>query len=64
MDRLEGQQERYDRGGLIEDNTTNKAAWRNKIISYTGDPRFRDKPGTEKKSSQSSSSSSSSSSVT
>ena len=25
--------------GLKEDNTTNRAAWRNKIISYTGDPR-------------------------
>ena len=24
--------------GLKEDNTTNRAAWRNKIISYTGDP--------------------------
>ena len=24
---------------LKEDNTTNRAAWRNKIISYTGDPR-------------------------
>ena len=24
---------------LIEHNTTNRAAWRNKIISYTGDPR-------------------------
>ena len=22
-----------------EDNTTNRAVWRNKIISYTGDPR-------------------------
>ena len=22
-----------------EDNTTNRAAWRNEIISYTGDPR-------------------------
>ena len=31
-----------------EDNTTNRAAWRNKIISYTGDPRWRDKPGTKK----------------
>ena len=25
--------------GLKEDNTTNRAAWRNKFISYTGDPR-------------------------
>ena len=25
--------------GLKEDNMTNRAAWRNKIISYTGDPR-------------------------
>ena len=25
--------------GLKEDNTTNRAAWRNKIISYTGDPK-------------------------
>ena len=25
--------------GLKEDNTTNRAAWRNTIISYTGDPR-------------------------
>ena len=32
-------QERHDRVGLKEDNTTNRAAWRNKIISYTGDPR-------------------------
>ena len=31
-----------------EDNTTNRAAWRNKIISYTGHPRWRDKPGTQK----------------
>ena len=22
-----------------EDNTTNRAEWRNKIIGYTGDPR-------------------------
>ena len=35
--------------GLKEDNTTNRAAWRNKIISYTGDPRWRDKPGKKKK---------------
>ena len=25
--------------GLKEDNTTDRAAWRNKIISYIGDPR-------------------------
>ena len=25
--------------GLKEDKTTNRAAWRNTIISYTGDPR-------------------------
>ena len=25
--------------GLKEDNTPNRAAWRNEIISYTGDPR-------------------------
>ena len=25
--------------GLKEENTTNRAAWRNKITSYTGDPR-------------------------
>ena len=25
--------------GLKEDNTTNRAAWRNKINSYPGDPR-------------------------
>ena len=25
--------------GLKEDNATNRAAWRNKIISYTGDPK-------------------------
>ena len=31
-----------------EDNTTNRAAWRNKIISHTGDPRWRDKPGMKK----------------
>ena len=35
--------------GMKEDNTTNRAAWRNKIISYTGDTRSRDKPGTKKK---------------
>ena len=32
-------QERHDRSGSEEDNTTNRATWRNKIISYTGDPR-------------------------
>ena len=25
--------------GLKEDNTTNRTAWRKKLISYTGDPR-------------------------
>ena len=25
--------------GLKEDNTTNRAAWSNTIVSYTGDPR-------------------------
>ena len=36
--------------GLKEDKTTNRAAWRNTIISYTGDPRYiRDKPGKKKK---------------
>ena len=25
--------------GLKEDTTTHRTAWRNKIISYTGDPR-------------------------
>ena len=34
--------------GLKEDNTTNRAAWSNKIISYTGDPRWRDKPAKKK----------------
>ena len=34
--------------GLKEDNTTNRAAWGNKIISYTGDHRWRDKPGKKK----------------
>ena len=33
-------QERHDRDGLKEDKTTNRAAWRNTIISYTGDPRY------------------------
>ena len=27
------------KAGLKEDNTTNRAAWRKKINSYTGDPR-------------------------
>ena len=27
--------------GLKEDKITNRAAWRNKIISYTGDPRWQ-----------------------
>ena len=31
-------QERHDRG-WSQENTTNRAALRNKIISYTGDPR-------------------------
>ena len=35
--------------GLKEDNATNRAAWRNKISSYTGDPRCPDKPGKKKK---------------
>ena len=35
--------------GLKDDKTTNRAAWRNTIISYTGDPRWRDKPGKKKK---------------
>ena len=26
--------------GLKEDKTTNRAAWRNTVISYTGDPRY------------------------
>ena len=30
--------------GLKEDNATNRAEWKIKIISYTGDPRCRDKP--------------------
>ena len=34
---------------LKKDKTTNRAAWRNTIISYTGDPRWRDKPGKGKK---------------
>ena len=32
-------QERHDRDGSQEDNTTHRAALRNKIISYTGYPR-------------------------
>ena len=35
--------------GLKEDNATNRAEWRNKLISYTGDPRCWDKPGMKKK---------------
>ena len=35
--------------GLKEDNATNRAEWRKMLISYTGDPRWRDKPGTMKK---------------
>ena len=35
--------------GLKEDKTTNRAAWNNKIISYTGDPGLRHKPGIKKK---------------
>ena len=35
--------------GPKEDNITNRSAWRNKIIIYTGHPRWRDKPGTKKK---------------
>ena len=35
--------------GLKEDNATNRAEWRNKIKSYTGDPRARNKPRTKKK---------------
>ena len=27
------------RAGLKEDNATNRAEWRTKLISYTGDPR-------------------------
>ena len=30
--------------GLKADNTTNRASWRNQLY-YTGDPRWRDKPG-------------------
>ena len=30
--------------GLKEDNATNRAELRKKLISYTGDPRQRDKP--------------------
>ena len=28
--------------GLEEDNATNRAEWRKKLISYTGDPKWRD----------------------
>ena len=31
-----------------EDNATNRAERRKKLISYTGDPRWRDKPGMKK----------------
>ena len=31
-------QERHDRSGSDRGNTANRAAWKNKIISYTGDP--------------------------
>ena len=34
--------------GLEEDNATNRAAWRKKLISQTGDPRRRDKPWMKK----------------
>ena len=32
--------------GLKEDNATSRTEWREKLTSYTGDPRWRDKPGT------------------
>ena len=32
-----------------EDNATNRAAWKKKLISYSGDIRVRDKPGMKKK---------------
>ena len=32
-----------------EDNLTNRAAWRNKIISYTSNTSWRDKPDTKRK---------------
>ena len=35
--------------GLKEDNAANRAEWRTKLISYTDDPRWRDKPGMKKK---------------
>ena len=35
--------------GLKEDNTTNREEWRKKLISYTGNPTLRDKPGMTKK---------------
>ena len=35
--------------GLKEDNATNRAKWRKKLISYTGDPKRQDKPGMKKK---------------
>ncbi len=31
--------------GLKEGNATSRAEWRKKLISYTGDPKLRDKPG-------------------
>ena len=34
---------------MREDNTTNRAAWRKKLTSYTGDPTWWDKPGTNRK---------------
>ena len=37
------------RRDMTEDNATNRAARRKKIISYTGDPRWRDKPGMKEK---------------
>ena len=38
--------ENMTEAGLEDDNTMNRAACRNEISSYTGDPRRRDKPGT------------------
>ena len=35
--------------GLNKDNATNRAAWRKKINSHTGNPKRRDKPGMIKK---------------
>ena len=31
--------------GMKEDNATDRAEWRKKLIGYTGDPRLRDTPG-------------------